>query len=116
MESTHTLNFGTAGDDVFVHAGPANTMAPVTKPMAQAIFCEYTRAGLDLHLHAKNTCAVFSMVGEGKQAAMQEMELLVRTEKGIAFEVMGKQLVMPVASQYKHVGCTPAYVCCATLS
>lgn len=99
-------NYHIMDDDVYIHMAPACDIEGAVKSMATAVFDEYTRAGLKLHLHAKKTCAVFSLIGPGKVAAAEDIGQRVEAEGGIEFDLRGTKLVLPVAASYKHVGAT----------
>ena len=59
-DSFAITNFGIADDDVYTRMTAARDIISDSGIMSEAIFEEYSRSALKLHLHARKTCAMFS--------------------------------------------------------
>lgn len=106
FEQRYTVsNFGIADDEVYVHMARNDEILDHTVLLVQAIFKAYRRYGLELHLHAKKTCAMFSISGAGREGVMRRLEHLKKHEGGIQFAVGENVLKLPISGDYKHVGC-----------
>ena len=97
-------SFGIVDDDVYVNTCVAAEVESRIKHTAPILFEEYTRAGLELHLHPGKTAALISWHGEGTTDATLAVAALVGNFGGIPFQAYGQDFIMPVAGKYKHVG------------
>ena len=73
-------NFRVADDHVFVHATTADKMMEDTQAIVAEVFLQYTRAGLEVHLRKKKTCAVSTNAGK---AGMRWTETSLNESRGM---------------------------------
>ena len=97
-------NVGIVDDDVYATLCSADQVYGRLQAMASILFDEYTKAGLQLHLHVGKTAGMVSWIGKGRIVAQQQFESLVASHGGIPFTSLGRDLLLPMTDCYKHLG------------
>ena len=89
-------------EDVYPTLAEPDQIFGRLQTMAVILFDEYTKAGLQLHLHVGKTAGMVTWIGKGRIAAQQQFEASVAAHGGIPFSSLGRGLLLPVTLVYKH--------------